>query len=485
MLRKKLLRGKKEDNLSSFLFFIFYFLQIFVNISALTYSNWLGGTIFKLFFFIFFMSEISEIYFESYGCTANRNSTEILKGLVKQAGLNIAANINFADIIVINSCIVKEPTEEKIRRRIQDLLKQNKKVIVTGCISEFNKKSLYNPNLFLLTSIKDITKLILDIKNQTYNKKKYLSKRSEIKTNLPKISEEKFIGINQISEGCFGECAYCITRLAKGKLFSYPKDKIINSIKKDIASGCKEIWMTSQDNASYGQDENKYALPSLLQDVLNLKGNFFIRLGMMNPNNVLKILQELIEVYKDKKMFKFLHIPIQSGSNKILKAMNRKYTKQDILKIVKEFKKQIPKITISTDIIVGYPGENEKDFQETLDLIKEIKPEILNRSKFWPRPETPAAKFQKIDKSIMKKRMAKLSRLHLQICNENQKKWKDWRGKILVDRKGFGNTYLARSPEYKLFAIQSSKNILGKKVKVKVKKSMPHYLISEIVNNEK
>lgn len=427
-----------------------------------------------------------EIYFETYGCTANQNSTEIMKGLAKQAGLNITTNLDFADLIIINSCIVKEPTQEKIRRRFSDLLKKGKKVILAGCMPRLNKKSLIKKkNLFLLDTshIKNILNLIQDIKNNSYSKnpEKYLNQRKETKINLSKISNEKFIGITQISEGCFGECTYCITRLAKGRLFSYPKNQIINSVKKDLQAGCKEIWITSQDNASYGNDNGRYILPELLKEILNLKGKFFIRLGMMNPDNVLKILNELIEIYKHPKMFKFLHIPIQSGSNKILKSMNRLYKKEDIIKIINKFKSEVPEITISTDIIVGFPGETEKDFQDTLNLIKQIKPEILNKSNFGKRPFTKAALMKQVSPEKIKQRAIKLSKIHLNICNEIQKSWLNKEQKILIDKKGFENTWLGRNQNYKLFAVYSKEYILGKFVNVKVKKLYPHYLISEVI----
>ncbi|MFH1365215.1 MAG: tRNA (N(6)-L-threonylcarbamoyladenosine(37)-C(2))-methylthiotransferase [archaeon] len=424
-----------------------------------------------------------ELYFETYGCTANKNSSEIMKGLIKQAGMNLTLNESFADLIIINSCIVKEPTQEKIRRRVFDLLKKGKKVILAGCMPRLNQKKLKHENLFLLDTshVKNIVSLIQDIEQESYRQEKYLSKRNETKLNLPKISDEKFIGITQISEGCFGECTYCNVRRAKGILFSYLKEEILNSVKSDLAAGCKEIWLTSQDNAAYGNDFEKNSLPELLKEIIELKGNFFIRLGMMNPNNVLKILSELIEIYKEPKMFKFLHIPIQSGSDKILKAMKRKYVKKDILKIISEFKKQIPDITISTDIIVGFPGETDADFRETSDLIKEIRPEILNASKFWKLKGTPAEKLKQVNRKEVITRVSELMKLHLEICKETQKKYENWEGKVLVDQIGFGKTYLARNENYKLFAVYSNEKILGKSMKVKVKKIMPHYLICEVV----
>lgn len=423
-----------------------------------------------------------ELYFETYGCTANQNSSEIMKGLVNQAGLNITQDENFADLIVINSCIVKQSTQEKIRRRIQELLRKNKKIILAGCMSRLNQRKFSNlENIYLLdaSQIKNITDLIQDIQNQTYDSDKYLKQKKEIKICLPKISNEKFIGINQISEGCLGECSYCIVKFAKGKLFSYPKEEVIKSIKNDLQAGAKEIWITSQDNASYGNDDGKYLLPELLREVIDIRGKFKIRLGMMNPNNVLKILPELVELYKNEKMFKFLHLPIQSGSDKILKSMKRKYTREGVLKIIDEFKKQIPEITIATDIIVGFPSETYEDWQETINLIKEIKPEILNRSNFCIREGTEAEKLTSLNSRIINQRATELMKLHLDICNEIQKYFLDKEKNVFVDKKGFGSTYLARDDNYKLVAVQSREKILGQFLKVKIKKAMAHYLAGE------
>jgi len=271
-----------------------------------------------------------------------------------------------------------------------------------------------------------------------------------------------------------------LTKFAKGKLFSYPEKEIIESIKKDLQSGGKEIWITSQDNASYGNEKNIFFLPELLKKILELKGNFKVRLGMMNPNNVLKILDELIEIYKNPKMFKFLHIPVQSGSDKVLKLMNRKYSVKDFLKIVEKFKEEIPEITISTDIIVGFPEETEKDFEDTINLIEKINPEILNRSNFSSHKQTPAGKLEKIDEKTVTERATKLMNLHLEICKELQKDYLTKELKVFVNQKGFGKTFLARTENYKLVAVQSEKNILGKNINVKIKKLFPHYLVGEI-----
>lgn len=424
-----------------------------------------------------------EVYFETYGCTANKNSCEIMKGLVKQAGLNVTANLEYADILVINSCIVKEATRDKIKFRVKELCEKypEKKIILAGCMPRLFKDQFNKRNLFLLdtSQIKKITDLIKDIFENNYVEEKYLYHRNEIKLNLPKINSDKITGITQISEGCLGECSYCIVRVAKGKLNSYPIERIFDSVQRDVYSGCKEIQITSQDNAAYGNEAGKYSLPSLLSALAKINGEFRIRVGMMNPNNLNKILPEMINLYKNTKIFKFLHIPIQSGSNKILKEMKRKYTSEDILKIIREIKKQIPEILIATDIIVGFPGESEEDWKKTIDLIKEIKPEILNRSNFSDHKEVESNLLpEKISSEIINKRAKELQELHLQICSELQEKEIGKQMKVLITSKGWKGTWLGRAENYKLVVVNSNENLLGKIVNVKIVKSSVHYLFA-------
>ncbi|MEM3405734.1 MAG: tRNA (N(6)-L-threonylcarbamoyladenosine(37)-C(2))-methylthiotransferase [Candidatus Pacearchaeota archaeon] len=430
------------------------------------------------------MSEIKNIYIESYGCSANQNNAEILKGILTKSGFNIVINERLADILIINTCIVKGPTEKKMERRISDLSKLNKSLIVAGCMPEVRSKELGKlKNVFLLGThhYKDILKLIYDIRNKKYKIEEYLSYKKEIKLCLEKIKKNEVIGITQISEGCLGNCNFCITKLAKGKLFSYPQDKIIENIKKDLKSGCKEIWITSQDNASYGLERGKRELPDLLEKILSLKENFFVRVGMMNPNNVLPILNDLIRIYKNDKMFKFLHIPLQSGSNRILKEMNRYYKVEDFLYIVKKFRKEIPNITISTDIIVAYPSETEKDFKETIKVIKKIKPDIINYTKYWPMKGTKAAKEKQIDVKIAKERIKKLSEICKKISEEENKKWINWKGKIIIDEFK-NNLLIARNIFYKPIVLKTDdKKLLGKFVNVRVINSFTNYLLGEII----
>ena len=205
----------------------------------------------------------------------------------------------------------------------------------------------------------------------------------------------------------------------------------------------------------------------LVEDPLNRKVNFKIRLGMINPNHVLENLNSLIEIFKDYKMFKFLHIPLQAGSNKVLKNMNSFYTIEDFMKIVSKFRKEIPEITIATDIIVGYPTETEDDFKESVALIKSIKPEVLNISRYWAMPGTKAASLSQLNVKEIMKRSKIVSELYKEISIELNKKLVDKEFEVLVDEGKKGN-WIARNNSYKQIIINSDAQLFGKQLNVKV-----------------
>jgi len=439
------------------------------------------------------MGDQNYVYIETYGCSANKNNSEIIAGILRQSGYQITNNEKIAEILIINTCIVKGKTETKIKRRIQDLsnLYKSKMIIVAGCMPEtdFNSLKRINPHLLLLGihHTRDIVKLIKDYNDNKLTKQKggfYISNVYEEKLCSPKISTNKLISITQISEGCLGECTFCKVKFAKGSLSSYPQAKIIKSIESDLKSGAKEIWLTSQDNASYGLDRSKNELPELLKKILSLKHKFKLRLGMMNPNNLFPIINEMIEIYKNPKMYKFLHIPIQSASDKILVDMNRYYKIEKAEEIIKRFKKEFPDITIATDIIVGYPTETEVDHKFNIKFIEEFKPDVFNLSKFSSHKETKAGKLNIIDKEIINKRASELMDLHRKTAKENKQKFKDKTIKVFINSKtNIPNIYESRDENYNIILINSKdKSILGKNIDVKIKEIGVHHMLGEAIS---
>ena len=434
---------------------------------------------------------MKNIYIETYGCAVNINNSEILAGLLSQAGYNIINNELIADIIILNTCVVKGKTENKIKRRIQDLKKSKKLTIITGCMPETDAKQIkqLNENTILLGThhFKEITKLLKDFKEDKLDWEKqdyYLSEVNEEKLNLPKKPVNPLISIIQISEGCLGDCTYCKTKLAKGKLFSYSFEKILSSIKSDLQNNAKEVWITSQDLASYGLDtkQKTQMLPQLLKEIISLPHKFKLRLGMMNPNYLHSILDEMIEIYKSPKAYKFLHIPIQSASDKILKDMKRPYKIEKVNQIINKFKKEFPDITIATDIIIGYPTETEQDFKESLNLIQTHKPDVFNLSKFSKHKGTEAEKLKELPIETLNKRNTLIMKAHQETALENKQKFKDKTINALVSKKLQPQLYEARDDNYNIVLISSKdKTILGKTKDVKIKQVGVHHLIGEII----
>ncbi len=421
---------------------------------------------------------MAKIFIKTFGCSANYNNSEIMEGLLLKAGHNIVNEPEDADLIIVNTCTVKLPTEKKVKRTIRDFLKLKKKLIIAGCMPEVQKDMLkkISPELSFV-GVHHTREIVSAVEKIIRGDSIDLTgKRNETKLNLPVKRKNSIIQIIQISEGCNGICTYCIVRLAKGKLFSYPEDEIVKQVKSAIKDGCKEIWLTSQDTASYGQDINKN-LVSLLKKIINVKGDFKVRIGMMDPNNLILILDNLIALIKSDKIFKFLHIPVQSGNNEILKKMKRPYKANDFKKIIKKLRKEIPEITISTDIICGFPGETEKQFNDSVNLIKETKLDVLNISRFWPRPGTEAEKMEnQVHGRITKKRSQILTKEFNKICTDRNKKWMNWEGEILVDEKGQKGSFIGRNYCYKPVVIQSKNNLIGKKINVKITKATNHTL---------
>ncbi|MFQ5759106.1 MAG: radical SAM protein, partial [Candidatus Bathyarchaeia archaeon] len=251
----------------------------------------------------------------------------------------------------------------------------------------------------------------------------------------------------------------------------------------DVASGAKEVWLTSQDMACYGRDIG-VTLADLLEKICNIEGTFLVRIGMMTPNYTLANLDRLVEAYQHRKIFKFLHLPVQSGDDEVLRRMQRFYTIEDFNQIVAMFRKAIPNITIATDVICGFPGETSEAFEKTMHLIEKVKPDIVNVSKFFPRPNTPAEKLEpKIPPSEIKERSKKMAELVRRIALEKNQAWKDWKGQILVDEKGKKpGSWIGRNFAYKPVVVKSRESLLGRIVNVHVVKAFQTYLRAELLN---
>ena len=244
-------------------------------------------------------------------------------------------------------------------------------------------------------------------------------------------------------------------------------DMVLKEIEKSAAQSCKEFWLTSQDNASYGMDTGESLLPELLTKIGSIRGEFFVRNGMVNPKNVMLIKDELAKSYNSPKIYKFLHLPIQSADDTVLSSMNRGYTVKDFEGILKSFSDF--RLNFWTDIIVGFPGETDEQFKNTVSFVKREKPDWINVSKFGLRPNTPAGDMEQVTPEVINIRSEELSEIARKVSLEKNRKWVGWEGDVLFLKKGRKRgQWLGRNPSYKLVMVESDKKLVGKAVKVLV-----------------
>ncbi|MBN2043274.1 MAG: tRNA (N(6)-L-threonylcarbamoyladenosine(37)-C(2))-methylthiotransferase [Candidatus Aenigmarchaeota archaeon] len=421
-----------------------------------------------------------KIYIETYGCSANQADSEMMAGLLEESGHRIT-NEKDSDIIILNTCFVKTPTEMKIIDRIKKL--KGKKLIIAGCMPETMGKKLKKiapeSSLVGTHNLKRITEAVERMMRE--EAVEFVGKNNVPKAGIKKIRKNPIINIVPVSSGCLGECAYCCVRLAKGRLFSFSGEMIIRDICSSLKDGCREVWITSQDNGCYGFDKGTN-LAKLLEETVRIDGDFRIRIGMMNPDHVRRFLRDLINIYKNPKIYKFLHIPVQSGSDSVLKRMKRKYTVKQFEEIVKEFRKEIPDITVSTDIIVGFPGETEKDFEETKKLLERVSPDVVNLSKFGSRPGTEASGMDQVDNRTIKERSKSIGLIIKKITKERNDRFAGKECEILISENGKRkNQWVGRNIEYKPVLVESKDDLLGKMIKVRTSEAKVTHLVGERV----
>jgi threonylcarbamoyladenosine tRNA methylthiotransferase CDKAL1 len=275
-------------------------------------------------------------------------------------------------------------------------------------------------------------------------------------------------------------CSYCITCKARGKLRSFPVAEIKNNVKDAIRQGCKEIRITAQDTASYGLDIG-LNLGVLLKEIVRLDGDYRVRVGMMNPYTLKKNFDEILNWFQNTKIYNFIHLPFQSGSNNILRKMNRKYTVEEFEVIVKKFRNIFPNLTLATDVIVGFPTESDEDFQKTVKLLETVKPDITNITRFSARPFTEAKKMKgRVDTKISKTRSKFLTDFCSNISKENNKKFVGKNFDVLITERGKNNTMISRTDCYKPVVLKEKNLDIGQTINVKILKAENTYLVGNI-----
>ncbi len=414
-----------------------------------------------------------------------------MAGCLREAGFELVQDMKTADVVVYNTCGVKTPTENKIVH----LLKQvpaDKRLIVAGCLPLINFSRLSREVRFDALVGPAFGEGIVDAVRRVLNREKLVvldgSLCSKSVLSLPRARVNPIIGIVPVTYGCVGECSYCCVRFARGKLRSSNVDEVADCVRRSLSEGVREFWLTGQDVASYGLDVGNNIV-DLLRKICGVDGSgeFWVRVGMLTPNLLKPLVNDLVEFLSRQEgwghVFEFLHVPIQSGDDGVLGLMNRRYSVEDFKRIIAVFRRALPRVTVATDVIVGFPGESEEAFGNTVELIREVKPDVVNLSKFFARPNTVAEEMEgKVGMAELKRRSEVLAGLVREVGLEKNKAWVGWSGQVLIDEKGKRpNSWVGRNFAYKPVVVGCDEDLLGRFLNVRVVDAYQSHLSGEAV----
>lgn len=356
------------------------------------------------------------IYVKTWGCTHNSSDSEYMAGQLAAYGYNLTESKDKADLWLLNSCTVKNPAEDHFRNEIELGKKSGKHVVVAGCVPQGAPKSGFLSGLSMI-GVQQIDRVV-EVVEETLkgNSVRFLGQKKEsgkkvggASLALPKVRRNPLIEIIAINTGCLNQCTYCKTKHARGELGSYRPEEIVERAKQAFSEGVCELWLTSEDTGTYGRDIGT-SLPELLWKLVDvIPEGCMMRIGMTNPPYILEHLEEMSKILAHPRVYSFLHVPVQSGSDQVLSDMKREYSCADFERVVDYLQVRLPGVTIATDIICGFPTETEKDFDDTIKLCKKYQFPSLFINQFYPRPGTPAARMSKVPAQEVKKRTKKLS----------------------------------------------------------------------------
>jgi MiaB/RimO family radical SAM methylthiotransferase len=386
-----------------------------------------------------------KFYLENYGCTLNQAQGEMISNSLISQGNQMVESIDAADSVLLSTCIVIKHTEDRMLKRIDEIKSEGKDVIVSGCLTHL--------------PLTDVRKIDF----------------SSSHGKLPILKEGNLaVGI-PIAEGCDGGCSFCISRIARGRLRSFSEEEIIESTRMMVEKGAKEIRLTALDTGSYGQDRSS-TLPDLLDKVTEVPGEFKIRIGMMEPENAHSIMDRLLETMRSDKVYKFLHIPFQSGDPLILRKMGRQYKIEKFIEAVEKFRKIYPDGMLSTDVIVGFPHETLDGLRATVKVIRTVRPEILNITKYSARPGTAAYSWKTPPNNQTAQWSQIMSEIHKEISEESMKRFVGRQMDVTLMEEGKNGTFIGRDANYHPVVVRKGK--IGDKRNVSILGSSSFYLIA-------
>ncbi len=425
---------------------------------------------------------IKKYFISTFGCQMNENDSERLSGMLSEMGYSETCDINESDVVVFNTCCVRENAELKVYGHLGALkkLKNNKPdmiIAVCGCMMQQNEvvehiKKKYG-HVDLIFGTHNLYKFPELFYNALSSKETIIDiweAAGCIAEGMPIERRDSIKAWVTIMYGCNNYCSYCIVPYVRGRERSRDSGDIFNEVTELGAKGCKEIILLGQNVNSYGNDmDNNVSFAGLLSQINGIEGIERIRFMTSHPKD---LSDELIYAIRDlDKVCSHLHLPIQSGSTKILREMNRKYTKEEYLKLAEKIKENIPGISLTTDIIVGFPGESDEDFEETIDVLKKVGFDSAFTFLYSKRTGTPAAKsIRQVDEDIKKKRFEKLVQVQNKISKEINDRLLGEEVEVLVEglSKNSIRNYTGRTSTNKVVNFRGAEHLIGKLVRVRV-----------------
>ncbi len=431
-------------------------------------------------------------HIKTYGCQMNVHESEKIAGILENLGYKETTNDQDADIIVFNTCCIRETAEDKISAHIGELKslkirKPNVVIAVCGCMTQQEGKAMSLkmkfPFIDIILGTTNLHLLPQKIEENKSHKNTIDTTMLPTMYELPSYRTSKPNGWVNIIYGCNNFCTYCIVPYVRGREHSRPMSDIIYEVKSLVEDGYKEITLLGQNVNSYGNDlhDKDVNFAILLNELSKIDGKFRLRFMTSHPKD---FSDEVIDaIAKNDKICKSIHLPVQSGSDDVLKRMNRHYTRTDYLTLIEKIKEKIPNVGISTDVMVGFPEETEQDFLDTLDLVQKSKFMSMFSFVYSPRRNTPAYSFPQVPKTIKTDRIKRLISTQNAITKEISKQFEGKTFEILVDgiNDAYANTFCGRTDCGKLVNFKTEQDLTGQFINVKIKKSQSATLWGEIV----
>ena len=421
-----------------------------------------------------------KFFVRTYGCQMNEHDSEKIKGMLKSVDFSEGTSVDDADIVILNTCAIRENAHDKVFGFLGVLkhLKQSKPDLLIGlcgCMAqeEVVVNDILNKYKYVdfVCGTHNLDNMLSIIKNKIDTDKRQievLSYEGDVVEGVPVVRDSKYSAWIDIIYGCDKFCTYCIVPYTRGTQRSRKHEDIVEEVKKLVSDGYKEVTLLGQNVTAYGKDLNiNYNMANLLSDVAKI-GIPRVRFITSHPWDFTDDMIEVIAAYPN--IMPYIHLPIQSGSDRILKLMGRKYNTKEYLELVDKLRKKIPNVSITTDIIVGFPGETKEDFQKTLDIVNEVKYDLAYTFIFSKRVGTPAEKMEdNVSLEEKKERLEELNQLINKYAKESNDRLKGQIVPVLIesesDKKG---KMMGYTDTMKLVNVNIGKEYIGKIINVKI-----------------